>query len=105
MKCAPAQCSPNAVRVMVGFLILSQFFDLDLIVNELWYFFDIGHIDRVGQLRSCHRFFDHLSKGDHDPANETLDISGGGSLIFPLRCTFRQFSSPIWNLAKLPILL
>ena len=66
MKCAPAQCSPNAVRVMVGFLNLSQFFDLDLTVNEFWYFFDIGHIDGVWQLRSRHRLFDHSSKEDHD---------------------------------------
>ncbi|KAM1639196.1 hypothetical protein ACFXTN_008514 [Malus domestica] len=66
MKCAPAQCSPNAVLVMVGFLNLSQFFDLDLTINEFWYFFDIAHIERVGQLWSHHRLFDHSSKGDHD---------------------------------------
>ena len=29
MKCAPTQCSPDAVRVMVGFFNLSQLFDLD----------------------------------------------------------------------------
>ncbi|KAM1321682.1 hypothetical protein ACFX1X_014900 [Malus domestica] len=48
MKCAPTHCSLNAVCVMVGLLNLSQFFDLDLTVNEFWYFFDIGHIDGVG---------------------------------------------------------
>ncbi|KAM1600657.1 hypothetical protein EV1_024662 [Malus domestica] len=66
MRCAPAQCSPNAVRVMVGFHNLSQFFDLDLTINEFWYFFDIGHIGGVGQLQSCHKLFDNSSKGDHD---------------------------------------
>ncbi|KAM1058290.1 hypothetical protein ACFX2A_032137 [Malus domestica] len=66
MKCALAQCSPNTVRVMVRFHNLSQFFDLDLTVNEFWYFFDIGHIDGVGQLRSRHRLFDNSSKRDHD---------------------------------------
>ncbi|KAM1053057.1 hypothetical protein ACFX13_000625 [Malus domestica] len=45
MKCAPAQCSPNRVHVMVGFLNLSQFFDLNLTANELWYFFDISRIE------------------------------------------------------------
>ncbi|KAM1790781.1 hypothetical protein ACFX12_034811 [Malus domestica] len=76
MKCAPIQCSPNAVRVMVGFLNLSQLFDLDLTVYEFWYFFDIGHIDGVGQLRSRHRLFDHSSKRDHDWAKKTSEISG-----------------------------
>ncbi|KAB2608578.1 paramyosin-like [Pyrus ussuriensis x Pyrus communis] len=64
MKCALTHYSLNAVCVMVRFLNLSQFFDLDLTVKEFWYFFDIGHIDRVGY------------KGDHDWANETLEISG-----------------------------
>ncbi|KAM1348895.1 hypothetical protein ACFX10_003100 [Malus domestica] len=76
MKCAPAQCSPNTVRVMVGFHNLSQFFDLGLTTNKFWYFFDIGHIDGVGQLRSRHKLFDNSSKGDHDWAKETLEISG-----------------------------
>ncbi|KAM1212168.1 hypothetical protein FF1_003762 [Malus domestica] len=76
MKCAPAQCSPNAVCVMVEFHNLSQFFDLDLTVNEFWYFFDIGHIEEVRQLQSRYRLFDHSSKGDHDWAKETLEISG-----------------------------
>ena len=76
MKCAPAQCSPNVVCVIGGFLNLSQFFDLDLTVNEFWYFFGIGHIEGVGQLRSRHRLFHHSSKGDHDWAKETLEISG-----------------------------
>ncbi|KAB2630928.1 hypothetical protein D8674_008447 [Pyrus ussuriensis x Pyrus communis] len=75
MKCAPAQCSPNEVRVMVGFLNLSQFLDLDLIVNEFWYFFDIDHIDGVGQLRSRHRLCDHSSKGDHGWSKETFEIN------------------------------
>ncbi|KAM2032370.1 hypothetical protein ACFX1T_014388 [Malus domestica] len=66
MRCAPAQCSLNAVCVMVGFHNLSQFFDLDLTINKFWYFFDIGHIDGVGQLLSRHRLFDNSSKGDHD---------------------------------------
>ncbi|KAM2891207.1 hypothetical protein COP2_009532 [Malus domestica] len=43
MKCAPVQCSPNAVRAMVGFSYLSRFFDLGLTIIELWYFFEIGH--------------------------------------------------------------
>ncbi|XP_050139028.1 uncharacterized protein LOC126615257 [Malus sylvestris] len=76
MKCAPAQCSPNAVRVMVGFHNLNQFFDLGLTTNEFWYFFDIGRIDGVGQLRIRHKLFDNSSKGDHDWAKETLEISG-----------------------------
>ena len=76
MRFAPAQCSSNAVHVMVGFHNLSQFFDLDLTVNEFWYFFYIGHIEGVGQLRSCHKLFDNSSKGDHDWAKETLEISG-----------------------------
>ncbi|KAM1146689.1 hypothetical protein ACFX2J_038407 [Malus domestica] len=33
MRCAPAQCSPNAVRVIMGFFNLSQFFDLDQTVG------------------------------------------------------------------------
>ena len=74
MKCAPTQCSPN-VCVMVGFLNLRQFFGLDLTVNELWYFFDICHIDGVGQLQFRHSLFDHSSKGDYDRANVTLEIS------------------------------
>ncbi|XP_050121360.1 uncharacterized protein LOC126599015 [Malus sylvestris] len=76
MKCVPAQCSPNAVRVMVGFHNLNQFFDLGLTTNEFWYFFDIGRIDGVGQLRIRHKLFDNSSKGDHDWAKETLEISG-----------------------------
>ncbi|KAM2822153.1 hypothetical protein COP1_038164 [Malus domestica] len=48
MKCAPAQCSLNAVCVMVGFHNLSRFIDLDLTTNEFWYFFDIGHIMVLG---------------------------------------------------------
>ncbi|KAB2635874.1 S2-RNase [Pyrus ussuriensis x Pyrus communis] len=48
MKCALTQCFPNVVRVIVGFHNLSGFFDLELIDNEFWYFFDIGHIDGVG---------------------------------------------------------
>ncbi|KAM1330019.1 hypothetical protein ACFX13_043497 [Malus domestica] len=62
MKCAPAQCSPNAVRVMVGFHSLNQFFDLGLTTNEFWYFFVIGRIDGVGQLRTRHKLFDNSSK-------------------------------------------
>ncbi|KAM2570359.1 hypothetical protein TB2_010339 [Malus domestica] len=76
IRCAPTQCSPNTVHVMVGFHNLSQFFDLDLTVNEFWYFFDIGHIDKVGQLWSRHKLFDNSSKRDHDRAKETLEISG-----------------------------
>ena len=76
LKCAPVQCSPNAIRVMVGFHNLSQFFDLGLTTNEFRYFFKIGRIDGVGHLRSHHRLFDNSSKGDHDWANETLEISG-----------------------------
>ncbi|KAM1807245.1 hypothetical protein ACFX11_030290 [Malus domestica] len=75
MRCAPAQCSPNAVRMMVGFHNLSQFFDLDLAINEFWHFFDIGHIDGVGQLQFRHKLFDNSSKGDHDWTKETLEIS------------------------------
>ncbi|KAM2824462.1 hypothetical protein COP1_034368 [Malus domestica] len=78
MKCAPAQCSSNAVRVMVRFHNLNQLFDLGLTTNEFWYFFDIGHIDGVGQLRTRHKLFDNSSKGDHDWAKETLEISGEG---------------------------
>ncbi|KAB2612886.1 hypothetical protein D8674_035202 [Pyrus ussuriensis x Pyrus communis] len=62
MKCAPAQCSPNVVCVMVWFFNLSQFFNLDM--------------TGVGQLRSCHMLFDNSSKGDHDWAKETLEITG-----------------------------
>ncbi|KAM1933967.1 hypothetical protein ACFX15_018192 [Malus domestica] len=66
MKCTPAQCSPNAVRAMVGFSNLSRFFDLDLTINVLWYLFEIGHKEGVGQLRSCHRLLDASSKGNHE---------------------------------------
>ncbi|KAB2600330.1 hypothetical protein D8674_010601 [Pyrus ussuriensis x Pyrus communis] len=76
MKCTPTQFSPNVVRVTVGFLNLSQFFDLDLTVNEFLYFFDKGHIDGVGQLRSCHRLFNNSTNRNHDWAKETLEISG-----------------------------
>ncbi|KAM1578594.1 hypothetical protein ACFX1Z_040131 [Malus domestica] len=76
MRCAPIQCFPNVVRIMVGFHNLSQFFDLDLIVNKFWYLFDIGHINGVGQLLSRHRLFDNSSKGDHDWAKTTLEING-----------------------------
>ena len=48
MKCTSAQCYPNMVRVMVRFLSISQFFDLDLTVDEFWDFFDICHINGVG---------------------------------------------------------
>ena len=48
MKCAPAQCSSNAVCVMVVFHNLSRFIGLDLTTNEFWYFFDIGHIMVLG---------------------------------------------------------
>ncbi|KAM1743626.1 hypothetical protein ACFX12_013503 [Malus domestica] len=34
MKCAPAQCSPNAVHAIVGFSNLSRFFDLGFTINE-----------------------------------------------------------------------
>ncbi|KAM1543538.1 hypothetical protein ACFX1Z_013181 [Malus domestica] len=61
MKCASTQCSLSVVRVMVGFHNLSQFLDLDLTINKLWYFFDIGHIEGVGQLQSHHKLFDHSS--------------------------------------------
>ena len=76
MKCALAQCSPNAVRAMVGFSNLSRFFDLGLTINEFWYFFEIGHKEGVGQLRSRHRLFDASSKGDHEGARDTLEVSG-----------------------------
>ena len=76
MKCAPAQCSSNTIRVMVGLHNLSLFFDLDLTVNEFWYFFDISQIGGVGQLGSRHRLFDHSSNGDHEWAMETLEING-----------------------------
>ncbi|KAM1473585.1 hypothetical protein ACFX2I_029699 [Malus domestica] len=66
MKCASAQCSPNVVRVMVGFSNLSRFFDLGLTINEFWYFFEIGHKKGVGQLRSRHKLLDASSIDDHE---------------------------------------
>ena len=65
MKCAPAQCSPNAVRTMVGVSNLSRFFDLGLTINEFWYFFKIGHKEGVWQLRSRHKLLDASCKCDH----------------------------------------
>ncbi|KAM2774932.1 hypothetical protein COP1_019764 [Malus domestica] len=72
-SCEPSSGARKAIKFQPYYFI--QFFDLDLTINELWYFFDIGHIDEVGQLRSRHRLFDHSSKGDHDWANETLKLS------------------------------
>ena len=76
MKCAPAQCSPNKVRAMVGFSNLSRFLNLGLTINEFWYFFEIGHKECVVQLRSRHRLFDASSKGDYEWARDTLEVSG-----------------------------
>lgn len=76
MKCAPAQCFPNAVRAMVGFVNLSKFFELSLTINEFWYFFEIGHKEGIGQLRSRHRLFDASSKGNHEGVRDTLEVSG-----------------------------
>lgn len=45
MKYAPAQCSPNAVRMMMGFSNLSKFFDLDLTIDELYMPQSLGFID------------------------------------------------------------
>ena len=73
MKCAPTQCSSNVVRAMMGFSNLSRFFDLGLTINEFWYFFEIGHKEGVGQLRSCHRLFNASSKGDHEWAKDSLE--------------------------------
>ncbi|KAM2448797.1 hypothetical protein PS1_018959 [Malus domestica] len=75
MKCRYAQCSPNAVRAMVGFSNLSRFFDLGLTINEFWCFFKIGHKEGVEQLRSRHRLLDASSKGDHEWARDTLKVS------------------------------
>ena len=66
MKCAFAQCSPNAIHVMVGFHNLSRLFDLDLTASEFWYFFEIGHNEGVGQLKSRHKLFNASSKDDHE---------------------------------------
>ena len=76
MKCAPAQCSLNAVRAMVGFSNLRRLFDLGLTINELWYFFEIDHKKGVGQLRSRNRLLDVSCKGDHKWARDTLEVSG-----------------------------
>lgn len=76
MKCAPTQCSPNTIRAMVGFSNLSKFFDLGLAINEFWYFFEISHKEGVGQLISRHRLFDASSKGDHEWARNTFEVSG-----------------------------
>lgn len=60
---------------MVVFSNLSRFFDLGLTSNEFSYFFEIGHKDGVGQLRSRHRLSDDSSKGDHGWARDTLEVS------------------------------
>ncbi|KAB2626140.1 glucose-6-phosphate 1-epimerase [Pyrus ussuriensis x Pyrus communis] len=39
-------------------------------------FFEIGHKDGVGQLRSRYSLFDASSKGDHKWARDTLKING-----------------------------
>nr|XP_028948868.1 uncharacterized protein LOC114821132 [Malus domestica] len=75
MKCAPTQCSPNAVRAMMGFSNLSKFFDLGLTIHELCYFFEIGHKEGVGQLRSHHRLLDASSKGDYEWVRDTFEVS------------------------------
>ncbi|KAM1993124.1 hypothetical protein ACFX16_009500 [Malus domestica] len=74
MKYASAQCSLNAVHVMVVFYNLSKFFDLGLTINELWYFFEVDHKEGVGQLRSRHRLLDASYKGDHEWARDTLEL-------------------------------
>ncbi|KAM2791230.1 hypothetical protein PS2_003034 [Malus domestica] len=76
MKCMPAQCSPNAIRAMVGFSNLSRFFDLGLTINDFWYFFKIDNKEGVGQMRSCHKLLDASSKGNHEWARDTLEVSG-----------------------------
>ena len=76
MKYAPSQSCPNAVRAMEGFSNLSRLFDLSLTTNEFWYFFEIGHKEGVGQLRSRHKLLDTSSKGDHEWARDTLEVSG-----------------------------
>lgn len=45
MKYAPAQCSPKAVHMIVGFFNLSKFFDLDLTIDELYMSQSSGFID------------------------------------------------------------
>lgn len=45
MKYSSAQCSPNVVRVMVGFSNLSKFFDLDLTIDELYMSQSLGFIE------------------------------------------------------------
>ena len=55
---------------------MSRFIDLGLTINEFWYFFEIGHKEGVGQLRSRHRLFDTSNKGDHEWARDTLEVSG-----------------------------
>lgn len=52
MKCAHAQCFPNAVHAMVGFFNLSRFFDLELTIDEFCFLFKIGHKVDIVQLRS-----------------------------------------------------
>ena len=74
-RCTPAQCSLNAIRAMVEFLNLSMFFDLGLTINEFWYFFEIGHKEGVGQLRSRHRLLDAPCKGDHKWVRDTLEVN------------------------------
>ncbi|KAM1901254.1 hypothetical protein ACFX14_030098 [Malus domestica] len=76
MKYASAQCSPNAVLAMVGFLNLSRFFDLRLTINEFYYFLKIDHKEGMGQLRSRHGLLDVSCKCDHEWARDTLEISG-----------------------------
>ena len=76
MKCAPAQCFPNACRAMVRFSNLSRLFDLGLAIKEFWYFFEIGLKEGVGQLRSRHMFFDASSKSDHEWTRDILEVNG-----------------------------
>ncbi|KAB2600333.1 plastidial pyruvate kinase 1 [Pyrus ussuriensis x Pyrus communis] len=63
------KCSSCAGRI----LKLEQVLEIGLTINEVWYFFEIGHKEGVGQLRSCHRLFDASSKGDHEWTRDTLE--------------------------------
>ncbi|KAM2760331.1 hypothetical protein COP1_024923 [Malus domestica] len=97
MKYMPAQCSPNAVRVMVGFSNLSRFFDLDLTINKFWYFFKIDHKESVGQLRSRHKLLDASCKSDQRETPWRLVESGSLTpfLSYMFRLPLSVISEPL----------
>lgn len=103
-------CSLNAIRMMVEFSNLSNFFDLRLTINKFIYFFKIDYKDGMGQLRSRHKLFDSSSKGNQDWAKDTLEVSGSPTLrlssaygLPSLMVSELLHSWCAWNFCDLPL--